>query len=239
MSSRLPTRAPMPPQSLYERLKTLQPAELQEELEAAEAYWEGDAEELQVEGVGCAAGMVLTPRARVAKCPWLPAKQHGRVLQLAGLEGMPGHDGLRARRSYPPQERRMELRRRQQDEQMLERIKRRVAGDKVEVPRGLVRLVTGRQGGTDSGRSRLSTPAGGSARRLLGGGEASQGSQAGALAAAEEQAEAQPRCFSWWPRVQLAAQRLSTHPDFQVAVFLVILFNCIGTPMGHRLHPAS
>ena len=42
----------------------------------------------------------------------------------------------------------------------------------------------------------------------------------------EPAAEAQGQ--AWWPQVKQAAEQLTTHPDFQLAVMLVILLNCIG-----------
>jgi len=126
----------------------------------------------------------------------------------------------------------MELQRRQQDEAMLERIKRRVAGEKVDVPQVVQRIrnrFTPRASGTDSGRSQQCSTAGSSARRLLAGGSHTEPSgELGAgsgTAPVEDQGAHEP---SWWSKVQQAAEQLTTHPDFQLVVMLVILLNCTG-----------
>ncbi|PSC71712.1 voltage-gated ion channel superfamily isoform A [Micractinium conductrix] len=135
------------------------------------------------------------------------------------------------------QERRIELQRRQQDEAMLERIKRRVAGEKMNVPRALARGKSVRvsaAGGPASARSQASTPGSGGTRRLLGAAEHSAGAADGPgpnAAAGDTQLEVPGCCAIRWAPVQRAAERLTTHPDFQLVVMLVILLNCVALAM--------
>ena len=147
----------------------------------------------------------------------------------------------------------MELQRRAHEEEMLERIKRRVAGEKVEVPQVLQRLrsmVTPRSSaaaaaaaaaaaegdaslqstpGSRRGSSRQPATSAATASVPTGQQHVAAGLVAGPaadVAAGEPAAEAQGQ--PWWPRVQGAAEQLTTHPDFQLAVMLVILLNCMG-----------
>lgn len=133
----------------------------------------------------------------------------------------------------------MELQRRAQDEELLERLKRRVAGDKVDVPRAVQRLksfLTPRTGrGGDSG-SGLTTPASSSARRPLSAAVVAPLAQQNAAGSADglrlDTSEGQrPPAHgwtAWWPRVRHAAEHLTAHPDFQALVMSVILLNCLG-----------
>lgn len=145
----------------------------------------------------------------------------------------------------------MELQRREADEQMLERIRRRVAGDtKLDLPRPLQRLrsfLTPRSRAAAAAAaddtSQQSTPAA-SARRPAAAAAASAAEAAhGAIAtphlAAGHVGAGEPGvtvaddvaatgCAAWWPRVQAAAAQLTTHPDFQLVVMLVIALNCTG-----------
>ncbi len=147
----------------------------------------------------------------------------------------------------------MELQRRAQEEEMLERIKRRVAGEKVEVPQVLQRLrsmITPRTAaaaaaaaaaaegdallqstpGSRRGSSRWPLPP---AAATLAASSGQQHAAAGMAAVPEASMAEGDQALEvqgdpWWPKVQRAAEQLTTHPDFQLAVMLVILLNCIG-----------
>lgn len=143
----------------------------------------------------------------------------------------------------------MELQRRAADEQMLERIRRRVAGDtKLDLPRPLQRLrsmLTPRShaaAAAAADSSQQSTPAA-SARQpaaaAAAAGAAAHGASASPHLAAVHAGAGEPGvavaadvqatgCAAWWPRVQAAAAHLTTHPDFQLVVMLVIALNCTG-----------
>ena len=104
----------------------------------------------------------------------------------------------------------------------------------MNVPRALARGKSVRvsaAGGPASARSQASTPGSGGTRRLLGAAEHSAGAADGPgpnAAAGDTQLEVPGCCAIRWAPVQRAAERLTTHPDFQLVVMLVILLNCVG-----------
>ena len=142
---------------------------------------------------------------------------------------------------------------------MLERLKRRVAGEKVEMPRVLQRLrtmVTPRSAraaaaAAEGDASLPSTPGSrrGSARRPITAAAVPAAApaavvvpmppgQQGAAVGAEgepavEAAEGEVVPQRWGHKVQQAAEQLTAHPDFQLAVMLVIVLNCAGECKGH------
>ena len=127
---------------------------------------------------------------------------------------------------------------------MLERIRRRVAGDtKLDLTRTLQRLRSGLTPRTRAtataaaDTSQQSTPAA-SARRPAAAAAAAPACTSPHVAAGEAGADeagvmvagdVEARGWAvWWPRLQAAAAQLTTHPDFQCVVLLVILLNCTG-----------